>query len=70
MKQKDVMVGGIVQTKINGRLCDVRITGKRVTPATTWSKARTLFDWVRLNPPIGAHKINGSDTAAALREVK
>ncbi len=68
MKQADIEIGKEYLTKINGNLCSVKVTSKRKEPESTWHKARTLFGWVRVNPPVGAIKLRGEDTAASLRQ--
>ena len=68
MKQDEIEIGREYQTKINGVLCLVRVTAKRKEerPIPGY-RARTLFDWVRVNPPPRATKLRGSDTSAKFR---
>lgn len=73
MKQADVMIDYEYLTRINGKLCRVRVrvTAKREAPG--WIKgarSKTIFDWVRVDPPANARVLRGADTAASLHHVK
>jgi len=76
MKQDEIKIDGVYRTRINGKICDVRITARREEAGNPkpWpyrgNRKRTVFDWVRLNPPPDATKLRGSDVAASLHPAR
>jgi hypothetical protein len=67
VKQADVIIGEEYLARINGSLCRVKVTRKYAPDKRMGERGRTMFDWVRIDPPDGAKKLTGSDTAASLR---
>ena len=65
MKKADVKVNGEYSLKINGVFVRVRITGGP-RPDPVYLNGRQVFDWVRVNPPENARKLNGYASPAAL----
>lgn len=77
MKQDDVRTGNEFRTRINGKLCPIRVTEKLPPVIGSWTKPdpitggsnrrkKTVFAWVRLNPPPKARVLSGESPASAI----